>query len=203
MNVKFLQVFALFLLLASLVGLFAFGSCRAKRATEEGQRARARAQAQLQIARAQAWQAAEAIAPHTVTVRGRLLDEDGKPLGQRTLGFVKDGLRIGDAGFSFMSDGLTGDDGSFRFDMPVGQSWQALLPQGGTLDGPRSGALLIDTPAIGTPLPEYELELRFDGAKLNARLTPLRRSPAQPLPMRMQRAPTFLFATGAHSRLAP
>ncbi|MCI0541465.1 MAG: hypothetical protein L0Z50_40210 [Verrucomicrobiales bacterium] len=179
MNGKFLPVFTLFLLLTGFVGLLAFGSYRAKRATEEAQRARAKAQEQLQMARAQAWQAAEAFAPQTVTVRGRLLDKDGKPLGQRTLGFVKEGLRIGDAGFSFMSDGLTGDDGSFRFEMPVAQSWQALLPQGGTLDGPRSEALHIDTPEIGTPLLEYELELRFDGKNLSARLTPLRRIPSR------------------------
>jgi hypothetical protein len=84
---------------------------------------------------------------------------------------------VGDAGFNFISDGLTGDDGSFRFEMPLGRSWQALLPQGGTLDGPRSEALKISIPAAGTFVAlVYDLELRLDGTRLNARLTPARGS---------------------------
>ena len=176
MKPKLLLAGALLLVMfVGLVGVFALGSYKAKRASEAEQLARLRAQevAEMVTVQRRDRRPPRGIAPMTATVRGRLHDKDGNPLPQRTLGIVKEGLRIGDADFSFMSDGLTGEDGSFRFEMPMGQSWQALLPQGGAFDGPRSDGLRIDAPGVGTTPPTHELELRLDGMNLNGRLTPL------------------------------
>ena len=118
----------------------------------------------------------EALAPRNATpprtppmpsiVRGRLLGSDATPLGKKFLAFVK-------ADSGLITDGPINDDGTFQFELPVDQPWRVVLLQNGKLSGPRSE--LMTTPiADGKSVePNYDLELRVDGARLQARLTPL------------------------------
>jgi hypothetical protein len=124
--------------------------------------------------------AAEALASKIATPReiskipaivsGRLLDQDGKPLGGKSLAFVKEGSVV------IITDGPTGDDGTFQFELPVDQPWQVIL-LGRRAYGklaPRSEAMITPTPGSSTSdVPNYDLALRLDGTRLQSRLTPL------------------------------
>ena len=100
-------------------------------------------------------------------VRGRLLDQDGRPLGGRPIAFVK-------ANSALLTDGPTSADGTFQFELPVDQPWQVVMLQDGQLSGPRSELMTTPAPAsTASDVPNYDLELRVDGARLQARLTPL------------------------------
>ena len=99
-------------------------------------------------------------------VSGRLLDHNGRPLGGKLLAFVKEDSVL-------ITDGPTSDDGTFQFEVPVDQPWHVVLLEDGTR-GPRSEAMSTPTPGSSTSdAPDYDLDLRLDGTRLPARLTPL------------------------------
>ena len=99
-------------------------------------------------------------------VSGRLLDQDGKPLAGKVLAFVKEDSVL-------ITDGPTSDDGTFQFELPVDQPWHVVLLEDGKR-GPRSESMSTPTPGSSTSdAPDYDLDLRLDGTRLQARLTPL------------------------------
>ena len=119
----------------------------------------------------------EALAPRIATpprappmpaiVRGLLLDPSGRPLGKTFLAFVK-------ADSGLITDGPISDDGTFLFELPVDQPWRVVMLQDGKLSGPRSELMTTPVADSKSVEPNYDLELRVDGARLQAQLTPLR-----------------------------
>ncbi len=124
----------------------------------------------LQVQRSLEAAVRETAATIPAIVRGRLLDKDGKPLGKRPLAFyVKDGTNP----TGLIADGPTNDDGTFQFELPVDKQWQAVFRENDKSPGLRSEAMQTPVADRSSAEPNYDLELRVDGARLEASLKPL------------------------------
>ena len=150
-----------------IVGLVLYPAVRAIEATDARKQAVAAERAQRE-ARQGRRTAGEPLLPPALAaiVRGRLLDQEGKPLGGESLAFVREGS-VG------ITDGLTSDDGTFQVVLPVDRAWQVVLLENGNLSGPRSEAMNTAVADSTSAEPNYDLELRVDGTRLQAQLTPL------------------------------
>jgi tRNA A-37 threonylcarbamoyl transferase component Bud32/tetratricopeptide (TPR) repeat protein len=109
-------------------------------------------------------------------VSGRLLNESGHPVGGRVLKFVEADTNPATSGApGFITDGPVRADGTFdRFELPGDKMWQVLLMQDNreVARSPRIGSGAA--PASGADAAtRYDLELRQNGAKLEAQITPL------------------------------
>ncbi len=106
-------------------------------------------------------------------VTGRLLDQDGKPIGQKTIAFVMEGSTT-------ITEGPTSGDGTFLFELPVDHPWQAVLMERGKLSGLRSDVQTTPIADSTSGEPNYDLELRVEGKHLRSQLALLTPHPVRP-----------------------